>query len=407
MTPDDPSTGPTRRQLLAGSGALALTGGLAGCVEALPPLGRRVAIGNVDVPAAGPPEYRSWVPSPAAVPELSFPPHDVLLAKPSSIQHTESDGLSAFPRAVIESSVDWFGSGYDAYERVIKMGNVYAMFGDIEPSTVETALEPTSYEKTGSDAGYALYSRSDVPRTVAVEPGVLLYAVDPLSERQDDDTEGLVKAVADAGTGRIERRHESDTDFARLTEAVGERPVAWVGPAALDPTGEAVAGAISEVVDGAEAYQLLYMLYPAGVEPPVRAIEREIEANARSVVSDRSEVSSDGRVAVVEGVRDVTPVGEYEGLSWPQVTWGVDQDGNTVTVSHETGERADAAKLALSSLGEDGSQDPTDTQFADRFDSVGPGDALSVTIDDSTVQVVLEYRQTEHRKGRLLAYRVP
>ncbi len=405
---DDTGRGPPRRAFLRGSGALALTGAVAGCVDALPPLGRRVALGNVEPPDAGPPAYQPWIPSPSAVSDASFSAHDVLQVTPTSIEYVDGEQLATFPRAVVESSVDWFASGYEAYDRVIRVGSSYTLLGNIEPATVADALEPTGYEGAGSYEEYTLYSRTDVPRTVAVKPGVVLYATDPLAERPiDDDSEPLVKAVADAGADRIERHHESDADFARLTEAVGDRPAAWIGPAAFDPTDEVVAGAVSEAVDDQEAYQLLHLLYPEGVDPAIREIERAIEADARALVSDRSEVSAEGRLAVVEGLREVTPVDEFGGHEWPQVTWGVEHDGDTATIRHEAGQRVDAAKLALLVIDDTGAKHPTDQQFVDRFESVGPSDERSVALDDSAVQLVLEYRQNEHRKGRLLSYRVP
>jgi hypothetical protein len=396
----------TRRRFLAGSAALA-TGSLAGCVEALPPLGRRVAIGNVAPPDAGPPEYRSWVPTASAVPEASFSADDVLFAKPTSVQHVE-EGFASWPRAVIESTIDWFGYGYDSYDRAMKMGGTYVLVGDIEPSTVADALASTGYEQTGSYEGYTLYRRADIPRTVAVKSGVILYAADIHAEdAMDDDSERTVKAVADTEAGRTERHHKSDADFALLTEKARDRPAAWLGPVALDPTETAVTGGITEVVEESKAYQLLYMVYPEGTEPPVRDIERAIEADQRSLVSDRSEVTAEGRVAVVEGVRDVTPVDDYSGPDWPQVTWGVGQEEATVTIRHEAGEEVDASKLAILTTAEGGDLQMTDAQFADRFDSVAPGDERTVSIGDATTQVVLEHRLTEYRKGRLLTYRVP
>jgi hypothetical protein len=67
MALDDPI--PTRRTLLhrgAGALATAVAAATAGCASALPPLGSAQRFGRIDVPDADPPDYRRWLPTPAA-----------------------------------------------------------------------------------------------------------------------------------------------------------------------------------------------------------------------------------------------------------------------------------------------------------------------------------------------------
>jgi len=386
---DDNSTTHSRRQVMGWVGASAM---LSGCVRSLPPLGRRVRLGKVEPPPVGSPIYRDWVPAPGAVEDTTFRVPDVLTAAPTRVQHVAEGGLAAFPRAVFESGLDWFGFGYDGYDRVIKVGAAYALVGDVTPETVAEALEPTGYESGGQYEEYRLFERSDVPRTVAVRPGAVLFATATGPEPSTERSGALVRALADADADRIDRHHEADPDFRHLSRAVGDRPVGWVGPASLDPTEEVVAGAISETVEGTEAYQLVHLLYPEGVEPPIRKLERAIEADERVAVSDRAELHSEGRLAIVEGVRGVKPVAEPSGPAWPQATWGVETGDESVTLRHEAGEPARADGLILLRVDSAGERTLAPTKFADRYDRVGPGDGIEVRLGEDTRQLVLEYR---------------
>ncbi|MFC7177555.1 hypothetical protein [Halosegnis marinus] len=396
----DPARSTTRRGLLAGIGAAA-TAATAGCVEVLPPLGSRVTVGRVDVPAADPPTYRRWIPASSAVPGTAgVNPDNVIAARRTAPGTDNGWAITAFARQVMTGRIDWFGYGYDHYDRAVMVDDGVVLTGEVDPAVVADALDGTGYTAAGEYEGYALYARDDMPRTVAVRDGTVVWA----SSVGEGDTGAVVRAIADAGAGRIEREHEANDDYAALTAATGERAANWVGPVGYDPTDEALGGAVASVADDRGTYVVSHTLYPEGVAVPVGRIERALRGDRRAVESARAEVTAEDRFAVVEEWFPASATTGRDPVTFPQVTWGASHGDATVTVRHEAGESVDADKLEVErSAG--GESSVADASFPGG--TVEPGDSLTVPVDDATERVWLTYRPTADRSARLFTYTLP
>lgn len=403
MPPNDPAPsadGLSRRELLRRGGATSLAVGTiatSGCTERLPVLGRDGS-GTVAVPPADSPDYGRWLPAPSALSDdLDLDPGHVIHAIPAETERGDLGGLFGFPEMMITSRADWFGHGYSHYDRALVVDRAIVLEGEIDRSVVESAASETAYEPAGTYEDYDLYGRSDVRRTVAVGDDAIVFSSDENSERN-------VIAVIDAADGRIGRYHETDEDFERVLDASGRRPFNW-----FTPTDTAVVEAVSTSYDAESFYHVHHRLYPDESSLSEAELEREFESTEGRLDPQSFDVYSDGRLAtVVQQFDRETYLDTGSEYDWPQVTWGVDHDENAeqVTIRHEAGESIDAELLTVHYRpGADGT---AETQFADEYETVEPGDGLALELSArrDVRQVQVSYTPGEDATSLLIDYRL-
>ncbi|MFC4405459.1 hypothetical protein [Haloarchaeobius iranensis] len=392
MNGRDDADGPSRRELLtAGAGALATAGSasLSGCTAAMPPLGQEIRYGRVDVPPADDPAYRRWVPPVDTQSERRQPLwQDLMYTTP---RRTGSDSVDRVHvgRGFLKSSMDYFGIGYDNYDRVIGNFGTLVAEVDVDRSTVDETLLGSGYERRGTYDGYDCYGRSDLPRTVAVGDEALVF-----SRSSSHETD--VRRIIDTGAGRTEPRHAHDEQFAQLTAAAGAHPFTWLGVPMPYDWDAPETGALTMAYDDSAAYFVHYLLFPADEVPTVSRIKEQMTEVQRAVDAYSVDVTLDGNLATIEMHQ---PLERYfQDLDAnrlnPQVTWGVDHDtdAGTVTLRHEAGDAVDADLLTVYVDEANRSRDPADTQFADEYGTVTPGDSLTVEVGglDEFVRLVFE-----------------
>ena len=386
-----PSTRTRRALLRAGAAALGtgLATSTAGCLSGLPPLGQRQTYGRIEAPAADDPAYRRFLPAPSTL-GLGRDHHRLVAAAPGPVTGGEPEEFLG-RRAFLRSDLDYFGVGYERYDRALDCDLGTVVEAEFDPASVADVILRSGYERDGTHRGFALFSRADVPRRVAVGDGALAWA----SRRVHDAPD--VEALVDAGVGERRRYHESSPGFDRLGRAAGTGRQVVVAPGFGDPTDAATLGADCFRFDDDAAYQVVTLLFPPDRVPSRDRLERGFRDEAGlTSEADTFDVSVDGRLATLEarvplrGRRDLTPMDEP-----PQVTWGAsfDPDARTVELRHEAGESVDAEWLHYNVSGPDatGGLDPRPLFESTR--SVGPGDAATVDLRDrpdaTEVQVVL------------------
>lgn len=399
MLRNSPADALSRRQVLS-SVAAAGTLSVAGCTTTLPPLGQRVRFGRIDFPASGDPTYRRWVPTRSAVPDR----HADTLVRAALPGMLPGGSLG---RGLFVAPPDYLGTAFEAYDRAVAVAGAYAFEGPTDPETVADALDGTGYDRIGSYEEYDLYDRTDVPRTVAATDGAVLWA-------SGEDRRRSIETVADVGAGRIPRRHATDEDFAAITDAAGANGFNTINglELGLEATADALTTATTHTYRESTGYfRSQYLFETADDVPERRQVRRELRAEETAVRADAADVRVEGRRLVVE-LR--TGGSEVEaGWRTPQITWGTeyDSDGGTVELRHEAGDSVDADTVVVTVRNEGADpgllDSPEGRQFTDEYDTVGPGDSLSVSVDDSTRSVYVTFRPTEQRSSRLFTYELP
>jgi hypothetical protein len=391
MSPSDHDAGCSRRRFLRTGGetlAVGLTAALAGCPSGIPPLSGQLSFGRIDAPQPSDDGYARWVPTATASQTSDADEDDgvdhVWHAQPARLSDSPF-GAASLPVGITTGRLDYFGTGYRTYERAVASLSASATvaLGDFDRGTVADAVAGTGYEDRGEYRGWATYGRDDLPRAVAVDDGVLVYA-----QSATDDPDGArrrVETTVDAGAGRVSRQAETDPAFATLVERAGSRPANWLGVSPFGGVGGSddseldslVTSSISWDFDDEAVYFVYDLVFPEGTQAPERTIKDSLRGQRRAVESSLIDVETDGRFGRVELRRPPRAV-ETSGDGHPQITWGVDYDpaSQRVTVRHEAGETADAARLSIGNVA------PEATPF-DQYDEFGPGDSVTVRVEGS------------------------
>lgn len=406
----------SRRELLRAGGAAALSAATAGCVATLPPLGRRVRYGRVDVPDPGPPAYRRLVPDPSA---LTDPPSPAVPGGVVSLVSVVpgagfADAVGEQFRLfsdVLRVRLDHVGVGFDDYDRVVWYGPAFVGEADVDRAAVRDTLDGTGYERAGAHRGHDVYAREDLPRTVAVGDGAVVFVPEPGGAPD-------ARAVVDALAGATRRYHEADEAFATFSAAVGSYPATWFGMSGVDESDPYVAHATSVTYDDSSVYYVWHRLYPAGESPSKRAFQDDLDRRSRPREALDVDVEIDGRVATVEmrqSHEQFRTSHRGRPSPVPQVTWGVDhdRDAETVTIRHEAGDSIPAERLSVefAPVVEDGTEPEIDAQFADEHDVVSPGTSLTVDVSDypedsplSNVYLTVYWERDDPGRSVLLRY---
>lgn len=348
MSPDShrPSTDHTRRQFLARGGA-AVASSLplltAGCLSSLPPLGGDQRYGRLDVPSPGEPTYQQWLPAPSSLDRPGDQYHFV--AMESTTPRPDAPDKFVAGRAHLKASLDYFGVGFEQYDRIVSSVFGTVIEASFDRSGVVQTVTHSGYERTGTYRDFTVFARSDSARRVAVGDGVIVWT--SLFRHEAPNLEALV----DAGAGIRPRYHEESQAFDDLVTAVGSNPYLGVNTALHDPTGRPVMIADAFRFDDEAAYQVVHYYYrDADRVPTRRALERSLQEEDYRFTTEAEtfDVEVDGRLATAETrvplseSRELPP--EYD---LPQVTWGAthEEDPQRVTFRHEAGESVPAHRL--------------------------------------------------------------
>lgn len=421
MPPEDHRPRCSRRRLLRAGGATAALS-TAGCVATLPPLGRRVRFGRVDAPVAGPPRDRRWLPAPTAfrsvegdhwsddvVTPVAFSPNDLG-------EDVVGERYSLFTSYPL-SNLDYAGVGLADVDRVVWFGPAFVAVADVDRAVARDVLDGTGYERDGTHRGWDVYGRTDLYRALAVGDDAVVV-VPWRHDREDPLEDGLadVRAVVDAAEGAAPRFHEVDERYRLLSAAVGTSPATWYTGGFR--AGHS-AGASSFRFDASSVYYVWHWLYPEGEAPTKAEVQRTVEEHARGRMDPREaldvDVTVDGRVATVEQRQSHDRFREThrEGARPPLSTWGVDHDraAETMTIRLEAGASIPADELAVDYHPAGPDAEP-ESQFAERYTTVSPGDAVTVDLSDRPYQdelpntaLVVSYDPGDaHGGARLVTY---
>jgi hypothetical protein len=380
MSPNGPrpSTATTRRRLLAGSSAAlatALSPLTAGCLSALPPLGEGQRYGRLGTPPVDAPAYRRWLPAPSTV-ELSAAEYHLSVHRPG----TAPPGAPAqyvARRAHSRAATDYFGVGFDAYDRHVDsaLGTVVEASFDRE-DVVET-VTGSGYDLAGDALGYDVYERMDVHRRVAVGEDVVVWT----SAYHHDSPD--LRALLEAGAGERPRYHERDAPFRRLSAAAGGNPALVVSAGVHDPTGRQATVADATRFDADYAYQVVHYGYGDGGAPGRTELEAALREERYRFLdgAEGFDVSVGDDVATVETRVPLHPDREPDPqYDLPQTTWGVDRDGSTLRFVHEAGDPVPAARLFYDVDTAASPAELTRRPLWRGLDTVGPGDAATVDL---------------------------
>lgn len=403
MRGDDAKT--TRRSLLAGTGAVAVGGlaSVAGCTAGLPPLGQRVNFGRVDAPETPAPEYRAWLPAPSELPggaagDATYPVERV---SPGDLGGETAGRTFTIPQSLVVSQSDYFGVGYENYDRVVSSATATVFEGEFQGSTVVDTLSQGGYEGAGSLEAFDLYRRRDGKRTVAVTDGTLLFA----HHGPEDGGVDQIRTHLRAKRGELPRYHEADEGFDALSRATGGRPWAWIrrGVNDRDPVSETVTDSASGMTATDEAvYFFNSYLYPEPGAVDRQQLRSTLERSDRALGSEATDLRVEGRVATAEIHLTHDAYGALfdagDAVDYPQVTWTTEAVEGAVQFRHEAGDPVAGERLQVKYLA-DGWRLPDSPVVTDA--ELGPGDALTVdrTALEGADRVSLWYRHPSDARG--------
>lgn len=374
----DRTVGHSRRSFLAGTGAavtsLATT---AGCVEVLPALGQAARYESVDMPPADPPRYRKWAPASGDYLGIGFR----AIARPSG----DAESVLGFPFKPgadwIAPEIDYFGVGIEHYDLAFSLvgasNDVSVLEGPVAPPEVAETILGSGYEADGTLAEYDRYVREDVPRTVTVTDGRILFGKGP-------ERDAAIEHALDTYEGRVPRLLEQPA-FERVTDEVGLRPLVWTGERYDHFLDDHEIDRYSLCLDYDER-GIVYGWYAVfdGSAPSREAFREGISDHDISDSVDTVEIRRDGSFGGFEArfTNDGT-AHEFWGSdrTTVQITWGVERSSDAYVLRHEAGDVVPAADLVVSVGYRDSDPVPADVQFTDQYETVGPGTTLRVPTD--------------------------
>ncbi|NHN60756.1 MULTISPECIES: hypothetical protein [Halorussus] len=223
-----------RRTLLRRGVAAAGVVGTAGCLERVPLLSSE---NSVTVPDAGDPTYRRWLPGTDGLESVDgYTVRYESVADLRGAPRIEADRdlrrwLVAGRLDRLRKRWDDFGIGVEDVEDVVRLDGAadYAdpspradvVRGSFDPEAVGETLAESDFDRSGTYRGFRVFRRGSPPRATGVGEGGVVHV-------RAEAPEGFLRRIADARRGEAPRRHETDADFGRLVEGVGQPAVGAV-----------------------------------------------------------------------------------------------------------------------------------------------------------------------------------
>ena len=373
---------PTRRTLIKKVGFIAAaSASLGGCTESLPPLGSHVQYGRVNTPSVSTvPTYRQWLPAASALPTDDLDPGYVNYVQPDNLGQQETGMVNKDAHFFQKLYLDDFGIDYEAYDAIIGLHHTtkstYVLEGDITAETVTQKLLDSGYAAAGTYQDYELFDRAGSSRTAAVSPGAIVWS-------HHEQSTAIVEAVIDAKRGAVPRHHETDDAFARATDAIGAGSWTMIGGLGIDPTGAALIRSMTYMPANDGVYYIHKQLYPENNVVTKRELRDALEENIRARDSHSVDIQIDGRIATIAMYHPNESLQtDYADVTVPVITWGVEDDGKTLTIRHEAGDSVPAKSITFSYEHGSGLTE-IESQFSDNLDQIRPGDTLTIDAPDT------------------------
>ncbi|WP_276270730.1 hypothetical protein [Haloarcula litorea] len=409
--PPEPSTRTdlSRREALRRGAAALATGtavGTAGCLSSLPPLGGSLSYGRLDVPPADEPAYRRWLPTPEAFDTRYDDGYAFAYAEPGPYVARAPRTFRA-RRAYGIRALDYFGVGYENFDRLVSCDLGTVLEGEFDRDTVTATLADSGYASEGSYRGFDLYGRRDTRRRAAVGDGVLVWT----SERTDDHPD--LELLVDTGAGDRRRYHEGSEAFAAVSEAAGASRQLVAGPYSMDPRDYSEFGIDAVRLGEDAAYQVLVMRFADGRTPSKGALESAFrESHRLTEARDGTEVTVDGQLATVAARAPfASPVDPTPPEDPPQVTWGADYDADAeaLTLRHEAGDPVPGSWLQLDFADEPNPNEVEHVPVWEGVDRVEPGDTATVDLADRPTATAVSLLLSDGDSGiaTLFRYELP
>lgn len=373
---------PTRRTLLKQAGLVtAASVSLTGCTESLPPLGNRVQYGRIDTPPVNiTPTYRQWLPAASALPSDDLDPRYVNYVQPQNLGQQETGMANKDAHFFQKLYLDSFGLNYKSYDSVIGLHrttkSTYVLEGDITTETVTQTLLDSGYTTAGSYQDYELFDRTDSPRTAAVSPTAIVWA-------HHEQSTAVVEAVIDAKRGAVPRHHETDDAFASATDAIGAGSWTMIGGLGIDPTKSALICSMTYMPGDDGIYYIHKPLYPENNVITDQTLRDALEENTRARDSRSVDIQIEGQIATIAmHLPHESLQTDYADATVPIITWGVETDGETLTIQHEAGDSTPAESVTVS-IQEGSKRTEVESQFSDTLDRIQPRDTLTIDAPDT------------------------
>jgi hypothetical protein len=367
---------PSRRGFLGAAGGALLASG--GCL-------RRLQDGatSVNHPPAGPTDYREWLPAPAAIPRgedyhgMHIRVADLLGDGP--VERAGTNMRNLFAR-VGRDPLDIPPQDVDVVVNA-DLTKATTLLGTFDPEAIHRAAERAGYDRTGEYRGFTTYERRDRPYAIAVSSEAVVHSWVP------DGAHRVVERVVDAGRGTGDRYHGTHDRYRRLHRAVGGGTTSWIQPETGGRSPDGVVGSASATTfaDG-NAYFAQAYLFEDAAAASADAMRDALTANDAYPRSAPLDVTVDGRMGRAEFRRDPEDLFDPPAVLSPLVAWGFAEDGEAgeLVVTHRAGDPVTAFRLELKT-----NYSSAATQFADRYDTVEPGDSVVVPVEpDSRVRVI-------------------
>ena len=359
---------PSRRGFLAGVGVVAG----AGCVRRA-----QETATSVDYPETAPPTYRRWLPAPAALPG-DVGDYDVMYVRLADVLANDDlpAGGASVRNLMTRTGREPLGIDPGRVEAVVSVDLVRAtvLQGSFDAAAVGAAAGRAGYRPAGGYRGVDCYEHRDRSRAVAVSDGAVV-------QTRHDRPVAFARRMVDADRGDVDRYHEVDAAFERMTDATGGTAT-WVDASgALFGSSAVVRAASDQQYIGDRAFFARPLLFESADDASEAAVRKAVAGSSDVPRTVPLDVTVDGRFGRAEYARDVEAVFEEDRPLQPIVAWNFDYDAaaEALTVTHRAGDEAAAERLTLRT--DDG---PTDRQFADAVDTVAPGDAVTVSLPPAT-----------------------
>lgn len=377
---DQPSDRPTRRGFLRAGVATLATGVTAtstGCLSSIPPLGSSLSYGRLDPPPADDPAYRRWLSTPELVESRYEDGYSFGYVEPGPYVADAPRKFRA-RRAMFKIEPDYFGIGFENYDRMVTTEMGVVVEASFDPETVASTMTDSGYAADGTYRDYELFTRTDTERRAAVGDGVVIWTNELEHPRAN------LELLVETGAGDHARYHDAHEGFAAISDAVGASRQLIAGPYSMDPDDYSTFGIDSFRMTDDAVYQVLGLWFDPGRTPTTDALESAFRESYRlTEESQGAEVTVDGRLATVEaraprqGSVDPTPREDP-----PQVTWGASVDADTLTLQHEAGESIPADWLWIDFEDATGPNEVEKIPLWTSQETVEPGDTTTIDLRD-------------------------